>query len=263
MNANETNTNFKVTMLGTGTSTGVPTIGCKCGTCLSDDLRDKRLRTSIMLESGSTRVVVDSTPDFRAQLLKYNVDSLDAIVYTHHHFDHIGGFDDIRALNFSTRKAVDIYLQENTLSNLKRVFPYAFGKTEQIGGGVPFINEHLIRDEEFRIGDLTFLPIPMMHGILSVLGFRIGNFAYCTDTNFIPDSSFELLDGVEFLIIDALRYHSHPTHFTVDEALKAIERINPKKAWLTHIAHQIKHSEGEEYLPEGVGIAFDGMVIDI
>lgn len=255
------NASFKVTLLGTGTSSGVPTISCKCPTCQSNDSRDKRLRCSVMLENASSRIVIDTSPDFRQQMLLHKVTGLDAVLYTHHHFDHIGGFDDLRAFNYTSGKPIPIYLNEKTYKELRRTFLYAFEEPEQIGGGVPQIEINFIKREAFRAGDFTIIPIPIMHGKLEVMGFRVGDFAYCTDTNHIPEESYKLLEGLDALVIDSLRYHSHSTHYCLKEALAAIERIAPKHAFLTHIAHQIKHSEIAKLLPDNVKPAYDSLTL--
>lgn len=250
---------IKITILGSGTSSGIPTLGCSCETCTSDDPKDNRKRSSVLLQSDLTTVIIDTSPDFREQMLLNRVDNIDGIIFTHHHFDHIGGFDDIRPFNFRSGKPLPIYLNQKTLTELKRTFTYAFEKPEQIGGGVPQISINLIEDGKFRIGDIELEIVPYFHGKLQVLGFRVNNFAYCTDTNYIPDESMEKLKDLDILVIDALRYHKHPTHFTIDEALYIIEILKPKKAFLTHISHQIKHRNLEKQLPENVCISYDGL----
>lgn len=250
---------MKIRVLGSGTSTGVPLVGCSCATCLSTDPRDKRLRPSILVESDTTTVVIDTSADFRYQMLRENVKKIDAVVFTHHHFDHIGGFDDVRAFNFMLRKALPIYLMQETLDNLERTFIYAFMDTGQKGGGVPVVEQHIIDKEAFTVGDIDFIPIPMMHGKMRVNGYRIGNFAYCTDTNFISEESFALLHNLDILILDALRYESHTTHFSVGEALAVAKRIGAKQTYFTHIAHNIKHDDLESRLPSGIAICYDGL----
>jgi phosphoribosyl 1,2-cyclic phosphate phosphodiesterase len=257
------NPRLKFTVLGSGTSSGIPTISCQCPTCTSTDQKDKRLRCSLLVESENTTVVIDTSPDFRQQMLRAGVNKLDAVIYTHHHFDHIGGFDDIRAFNYTSRQPMKIYAMEKTHNELKRTFIYAFEVPEQMGGGVPMVEVDHIDDCKFRIGDIDIIPLFLLHGRLEVLGFRIGNLAYCTDTNYIPEESIKKLKGVEVLIIDALRYTPHSTHFNVEEAVRAARRINPDITYLTHIAHQIKHRECEHELPEDIKIAYDGLEIII
>ncbi len=253
-----------VTLLGTGTSTGVPTIACSCATCTSTDIRDKRLRPSIMVQSSTTTIVVDTTPDFRQQMLMTNTTKLDAVLYTHHHIDHIAGFDDIRCYNFKQEKAMPIYLMQETFDNLKRSFLYAFGYATQIGGGIPQVEVHIIDEQTFMIGDIPVQPIPMLHGNLAVLGFRFGNIAYCTDTNYIGEHSLRLLSGVEILILDALRYApQHSTHYTVPEAIAVAEQIQPQITYFTHIAHNLKHSDTEAQLPSHIRLAYDGLTLHL
>lgn len=251
---------MKVTVLGSGTSSGVPTVGCTCPTCLSDDPRDRRLRPSLLVQSDTTTVVIDTSSDFRQQMLHYNVRSLDAAVYTHHHFDHIGGFDDIRAFNFIQGRPLDIFLMPETLQELRRTFIYAFEPPKQTGGGIPLIHVHLVDETTFTVGDITFTPVPLYHGLMRVNGYRIGNFAYCTDTNHIPESSLSLLEGLDVLILDALRYHEHPTHFTVEQAVEAAQKIGAKQTYFTHISHALRHGELERHLPEGMAPGYDGLV---
>jgi len=252
---------LKFTILGSGTSSGVPTVSCKCPTCLSTDKRDKRLRTSLLVQSETTNVVIDTTPDFRQQMLLYNIDRLDGVVFTHGHFDHIGGLDDLRAYNYTTKQPVRIFANAQTIDIIKRTFFYIFEEPEQIGGGIPILDISVIDEKPFSVGNIRFEPLPLFHGKMPVLGFRIGNLAYCTDTNFIPDKTIEKMMGLEILILDALRYDQHSTHFNLNDAIEVAKKINARKTYFIHIAHQILHSECERELPEGFYLAYDGLTL--
>lgn len=254
---------LRFTILGSGTSSGVPTISCKCPTCTSTDPKDKRLRTSLLVQSENTNVVIDTTPDFRQQMLTYKIEKLDAVVYTHAHFDHIGGMDDLRAYNYTTKKPVRIYANKSTLERIQRTFFYIFEEPEQIGGGIPSLEINLIDTKPFIIDDIEFEPLPLYHGRLLVLGFRIGDLAYCTDTNNIPEETLERMQGLKYLIIDALRYDKHSTHFNIEEAVAIAQKIKPKHTYLIHIAHQILHSKCENELPQGISLSYDGLQLSL
>jgi phosphoribosyl 1,2-cyclic phosphate phosphodiesterase len=250
---------MKITFLGTGTSVGIPSIGCDCATCLSDDKRDRRLRASILIEHGDYRIVVDTSTDFRYQALRVKLKRLDAVLFTHAHADHCFGLDDTRPLMFRNGSAIPCYASEVTWEGLRRVYSYAFQPAQS---GVPRIIPHHI-DGPFELLGLAVVPLTVMHGRLPVTAFRIHNFAYVTDCNVLPDETLAELRGLEILVIGALRFKSHPTHMTLDEALAYIERLKPKRALLTHISHDINHAETSGHLPEGVEIAYDGLEVEL
>lgn len=250
-------------MLGSGTSSGVPTIGCECLTCLSDDAKDRRLRPSVMLETDGKRIIIDTSSDFRQQCIDNGIANIDAVLYTHHHFDHIAGFDDLRAFNFTAKKAVPVYLTEETHTHLNRIFEYAFDQTKRKESSAPQVKVSIIDKTVFSASGIICTPIPLRHGSMDVTGYRIKDFAYCTDCNEITEEGFELLKGVRFLILDGLRFRPHPTHLTIDQAVQVAEKIGAEHTWLTHIAHDVKHAEGSQYLPKQVSLGFDGLTIEI
>lgn len=249
---------MKITFLGTGTSQGVPVIACDCNTCHSDDSRDKRLRTSLLLENGTTNILFDAGPDFRQQMLNHNVLKLDSILLTHEHRDHIGGLDDVRAFNYKSQDAIDIWAEDRVQKALKKEYSYVFSEFQY--PGIPKMRLNDVTESSFRVGDLTIMPVRVFHYRLPVYGFRLGNFAYITDANYIPEESKEKLFGVKYLVINALRKEKHISHFSLREALEFIREISPKKAFLTHISHQMGlHSEISKELPAGVSLAYDGL----
>lgn len=254
----------RVTFLGTGTSQGVPQIACDCAVCRSTDPRDTRLRPSIFLEvPGRAHILVDTTPDFRQQALNYGIRRLDAVLFTHSHADHILGLDDIRRFNFLQGGPIPCYANGFAWDIIKRSFYYAFDGLPRLGGGVPQVDVHEVAAEPFIAAGLRIVPVPLWHGRMPILGFRFGNFAYLTDTNRIPDESWELIAGVEVLVLDALRDEPHTTHFTVAEALEAIARAAPRRAYLTHMTHDLGYAETSARLPAGVELAYDGLVLDV
>ena len=253
---------MKITFLGTGTSQGVPVIGCNCPACISDDEHDTRLRSSILIERDETAVVIDTGPDFRQQMLNAGVNKLNAVVYTHEHRDHIAGLDDIRAYNFIQKSSMDIFAEERVVRALSSMFPYIFAEKKY--PGVPQVVMHTISTDPFSIGPIKILPIKMMHYRLPVLGFRIGDFAYLTDANNKPVRAIEKLFGVKSLVVNALRRETHISHFTLSQAIALIEELSPRQAYLTHISHQmgpIKLLTDE--LPGNVSMAYDGLVLEL
>jgi phosphoribosyl 1,2-cyclic phosphate phosphodiesterase len=255
---------IKVTVLGTGTSIGVPVIGCNCAVCKSNDPRDKRLRSSILIESECTKVLVDTGPDLRTQFLQNDISSIDAVFYTHAHYDHIAGLDDLRPVYFQSGKAIPIFGSKKTLNQLAASFSHIFGIPEQIGGGIIQIDSFEFFDNiPVTVGNLDIIPVPVKHGNLDIHGFRIGNFAYLTDASQIPESSMKILEGVEVMIVNALRYNKHTTHFNFEEAVEIGKRIGAKKTFFTHLAHAQTHQNLVNELPEGFSPAYDGMIIEL
>jgi phosphoribosyl 1,2-cyclic phosphate phosphodiesterase len=251
-----------VLFLGSGTSHGVPIIGCRCGTCTSADPRDTRLRPSVYLtlEDG-TRVLVDTTPDLRQQALAHDITRVDAILFTHCHADHVMGLDEVRRFNSLQQAAIPCYGDARALADIRRTFAYVFESNEP-GGGIPRI--HLFRIAgPFTLGRREFVPVPVRHGRRTILGYRTGGFAYLTDCNGIPDESWPLLEGLDLLVIDGLRHRPHPSHFTVAESLRAVERMAPRRAVLTHICHDLPHAATSASLPAGVELAYDGLTLPI
>ncbi len=249
---------MKITFLGTGTSQGVPVIACECDTCLSKDPRDKRLRTSLLLETDNTTLLFDAGPDFRQQMLRENIKKLDAILLTHEHKDHIAGMDDVRAFNYKSQDAVDIYAEERVQKAVRREFSYVFAEYQY--PGIPRMRLNTIQGFPFNVKEVEIIPVRVRHMHLEIYGFRIGNFAYLTDANYIPEESKEKLIGIKYLVINALRKEKHISHFSLREAIDFIREISPKRAFLTHISHQMgvyKHVEKE--LPAGIMLAYDGL----
>ena len=252
----------RITFLGTGTSSGIPMIGCACAVCRSTDPRDRRLRPSIHVDvEGRAAILVDTGPDLRQQVLTHGVARVDAVLFTHSHADHILGLDEIRRFNFVQEGPIPCYETAAAWEGIRRTFHYVFDGLPRQGGGIPKIDAHDI-DGPFTIAGVRVVPVPLWHGPMPILGFRFGNFAYLTDCSAIPDDSWPLVAGVDTLVIDALRDKKHSTHFTVAEALDAIARIAPRRAYLTHMAHQLGHAETSARLPAGVELAYDGLVLD-
>jgi phosphoribosyl 1,2-cyclic phosphate phosphodiesterase len=251
-----------ITVLGSGTSAGVPTVGCSCAVCHSTDPRDRRLRPSILIRYDTRAVLIDTTPDFREQALRARLERVDAILYTHDHADHILGLDDVRPFNYRQRAAIPIYGTPQTLDSIQRVFRYAFddGPKES---AVPRLDLHTIDGDSFDVFGLEFTPVKILHGSATIIGFRFGNAAYLTDHSDIPAESLEQLRGLDVLFLDALRHRPHPTHSTVEKSIETVKELKPRRAYFTHICHDLPHEATQAALPAGVHLAYDGLEIDV
>lgn len=253
---------MKLTFLGTGTSTGVPSIGCDCETCTSEDPRDKRLRVSVVIEHADLAVLVDTSSDFRQQALRYGLKRLDGVLITHCHADHIFGLDDIRPLNFRFG-ALGVYANERAWGDIRRIFKYIF-EPSHFGGGLPQVIAHtVVPNASFCLGkDFEITPLEVIHGRLPVMAYRFNDFAYATDLSEIPPQTMAALQDLDVLVLDCLRFREHPTHLWVDKALAYIQELKPRRTFLTHIAHDVKHERDSSRLPAGVQWAYDGLEIE-
>ena len=251
-----------VTFLGTGTSQGVPIICCECAVCKSTNPKDNRLRSSILIESETTKIVIDSGPDFRQQLLRRDLKSLDAVVFTHEHKDHIAGLDEVKAFNYFNKMRMPIYATQRVQNALKREFAYIFSDDKY--PGIPEVDLFTVTDEPIIIKDITLLPIDVVHFKMPVKAYRINNFTYITDANYISDSEKEKIKGSEIIVVNALRKEPHLSHFTFEEAINLMKELKPKKAYFTHISHQLGlHNQVSEELPSFIELAYDGLQIEI
>jgi phosphoribosyl 1,2-cyclic phosphate phosphodiesterase len=253
---------LKITVLGSGTSSGVPTIGCSCAVCHSADPRDNRLRPSILIEYGGRNIVIDTTPDFRTQVLRANVQRLDAIVFTHGHADHIMGLDDVRPFNYHQGGRIPIYAARPTFAIIRRVFEYVFNNTDE-RRAVPRLEVNLIDESPFEVLGLRFEPIPLSHGRDTIFGFRFGNVAYLTDHSQVPAASLEKLHGLDVLFLDALRHKPHPTHSTLGASTETARMLQPKRTYFTHMCHDVPHAATQAALPPGIYLAYDGLEIEV
>ena len=253
---------MKVTFLGTGTSQGVPVIACTCEVCTSLDFRNKRLRTSIHIDVNGKSLVIDTGPDFRQQMLRENIEHLDAVLFTHAHRDHTSGLDDVRAFNFKQQMDMPVYAVREVIDQIKIEFAYIFVNNNY--PGLPRVDVREITSMPFNFDGISITPLPVMHMRLPVLGFRIGNFSYITDANYISDETIDLLKGTEVLVLNALQREKHISHFNLEEAIAMVDRIKPKTTYFTHISHKLGlHSEVEKELPKGIVLAYDGQQIDV
>lgn len=253
---------MRITFLGTGTSQGVPVIGCNCKVCKSTDLRDKRLRSSILIETQGKTFVIDTGPDFRQQMLNCQVEDITAVLFTHEHKDHVAGLDDIRPFNFRHNKHIEVYAESRVQKALKREFAYIFAVNKY--PGIPRINMHIIENKNFFIEGIKIIPVRAYHHLLPVFGFRVSNFAYFTDVKTVSEKEKEKLKDLEILVLNCLRKEEHLSHMNLNEALAFIEEVKPKQAYLTHISHWFGlHANEEKNLPDGVHIGFDGLNLNI
>lgn len=247
-----------ITFLGTGTSQGIPMIGCKCNVCKSDDKRDKRLRSSALVEWEGLKILIDAGPDFRYQMLRENITHLDAILLTHQHKDHTGGLDDVRALNYFEKRSFPIFCEKRVEESLKMEYSYAFAKEKY--PGVPDYTIININEDPFSIDGKEVVPIRVMHYKLPILGFRFGNMAYITDANYINDTELEKFKNLDILVLNCVRLEKHISHYSLSEAIDVIRSLNPKKGYLTHLSHQMPtHRDSSLLLPENIELAYDGL----
>jgi phosphoribosyl 1,2-cyclic phosphate phosphodiesterase len=257
---------MRITFLGTGTSHGVPMIGCDCEVCRSTDPRDRRLRPAIFVETSTdecgTRVLVDAGPDLREQALRHRIRRVDAILFTHGHADHILGMDDVRRFNALMKRPMPCYGDERTLEDIRQTFHYVFDPATPKGGGLPSLELTLV-EGPLQIGDLAVQPVPLWHGSRAILGFRFDRFAYLTDCNRLADEAWGRLEGLDVVVIDALREQPHPTHFSLGEAIEVARRIDARQTYFTHMCHHLPHAATNARLPAGMALAHDGLVLDL
>ncbi len=253
---------IRVVCLGTGTSHGIPMIGCHCGVCTSTDPRDRRTRPSIAVSWAERTVLIDTAPELRLQCVANGIDRADAVLYTHHHADHVAGLDDLRRFNWIMGTGISLFGTAPTLERIRQMFTYAFEDEPEYPSHKPALRLALITAEPFELFGVTVVPIPLLHGPLPVLGYRFGPFAYCTDCNHIPEESVALLGGLEVLILDAVRLRPHPTHFNLEQAVAMARRIGAERTYFTHLAHELGHAATNAGLREGIELAYDGLTLE-
>jgi phosphoribosyl 1,2-cyclic phosphate phosphodiesterase len=254
---------MRVTFLGTGTSTGVPIVGCRCRVCTSPQARNRRLRQSVAIEEKGKHFLIDTTPDLRMQLLRHPIPRLDFLLFTHSHADHLMGLDDVRPFNFRQKETIHAFASPMTVKAIRRAFSYIWDVHSQVGGGKPQLTLHEV-DGPFRYEGIDIVPIPVAHGNWTIFGFRIGSFAYVTDTNGVPPESIRLLEGIDILALDGLRpAPPHPTHFVIPEAIRCAREIGASMTYLIHLTHDVDHDELEATLPAGIRLAYDGLVLEV
>ena len=247
---------LKITVLGSGTSTGIPVIGCRCAVCLSDHPYNQRTRCSALLSYGKYNILIDTSTDLRQQVLREDIRHIDAVFYTHSHADHVHGIDDLRGFNLRSKIPIPLYGSEQTLATIRSSFRYIFDESEPVSY-IPRLELHPI-DQAIELFGIKVIPIPMQHGRMQTLGYRCGPFAYLTDCNSIPSSSLDLLEGLELLVLDGLRFTPHSTHFNIPQAIEMAQKIKAKQTLLTHLSHEIDHPVHDQELPDGINLAHDG-----
>jgi phosphoribosyl 1,2-cyclic phosphate phosphodiesterase len=253
---------MRVTFMGTGTSHGVPVLGCNCSTCRSTDIRDARTRSSLYIQVDGTDILIDTATELRIQSLRNRIRRVDLVLLTHHHADHIGGFDDLRRFNELQGGSIPVFGNRDTLRRIETVYDYIFDEHVQLGGGKPAVSLHEVTGP-FSVRDIAITPVPVKHGRLPVNGYRIQNMAYVTDCSEIPETSMDLLRDLELLILGVLRFTPHPTHFNLEAGVEVIRRLKPKRTLLTHICHDFKQSESVNWLPPGVELGYDGLQVEV
>lgn len=250
---------MKVIILGTGTSQGIPVIGCQCETCTSKNHKDKRLRTSAYIESGNKKILIDTSIDFRQQMLRNKLNDVDAVLYTHHHVDHINGMDDLRQITQRYDKVIDLYGNRLTIDEMKISFRYVFFEELVKYKSVPLVKFNYIENKDFNLDKIKITPVECLHGDLKIFGYRIGDFAYLTDCSFIDEEELKKLKGLKVLVLNALRIRPHPTHFNLQQAIEVAKKLKPKMTYLTHLTHDILHDKINASLPKGIELAYDGL----
>lgn len=249
--------------LGTGTSTGIPSLCCDCEVCLSDDIRNKRLRSSLLVRNNGANILIDTSTDLRQQCLTHKIGKIDSVLYTHHHADHVHGIDELRSFNYFNEMVIPCYGSEATLSHIRKNFGYIFNGTVQVGGGIPKLELRKLPEDRFSLADVAVTPLEIIHGKLVITGYKLNNAAYITDCSEIPEKTLQRLQGLDLLILNALGFQHHPTHFCLDEALAAVRTLKPKRTILTHINHKFDFEEVSRGLPRNVELAYDGMSVDL
>jgi phosphoribosyl 1,2-cyclic phosphate phosphodiesterase len=254
---------MRILFLGTGTSTGIPGLCCPCDVCKSDDPHNKRLRASVLIQNNGFNILIDTSTDLRQQCLQHNITQIDGVLYTHHHADHVHGIDELRSFNFFNKTVIPCYGNDLTLSTIQKNFSYIFNGEKPMGGGVPKLDMITLNGKSFSLGGVQVTPVDIFHGNMTILGYKINNSAYVTDCSGLPDKTKETLSGLDILVLNALGFKPHATHFCLSEALAAIAELKPKRAILTHINHQFDHETVSRDLPENVELAYDGLTVDL